>query len=58
MSHQEKKIKISAFEYAILSVAHPEGLKDFKKETESERLEKRKEKLTEVSSRLRIKTTE
>jgi hypothetical protein len=50
--------KISAFEHAILSVADPESLKDFKKETESERVQKRKKKLTELSSQLKIKTTE
>lgn len=49
---------ISAFEYIILSVADPESLKDFKKQTESERLEERKKKLKEVSSKLRIKTTD
>lgn len=52
------KKKISAFEFAILSVVDPESLKHFEEETESERLEKRKKKLTELSSQLKIKTTE
>lgn len=51
-----KKIKISAFEFAIMSVADPEGAKNYYPETEEERQQKRIDDLQRQASKLKIIT--
>jgi len=49
------KIKISAFEYAIRTVAEPETLDNYIPETESERIEKFKKKTESFFKKIRYK---
>ena len=51
-----KKTKISAFEFAILSVADPEEAKKYEPETEQERHQKRIADLQRQSSKIKILT--